>query len=182
MQLNASRLRARTDDTGNLLRLARAKSIAPWDQQLIAQGIASLSRATAGDTVSAYHLEAAISACHCLAADDASTDWPRILGLYDQLVANKIASPIVAMNRAVAVARVLGPEQGLKALAAIADRSTLEAYHLYHAICGTFAAELGRTAEALTHFKQAGNLATLPAEREFIARRVEEVTRKRELS
>ncbi len=180
MQLNASRLRARTDDAGNLLRLHEQNRTA-WDQQLIAQGIASLSRATAGDTVSAYHLEAAISACHCLAVDDANTDWPRILGLYDQLVAQN-TSPIVAMNRAVAVARVHGPEQGLKALAAIADRSTLEAYHLYHAICGTFAAELGRTAEALTHFKQAGNLATLPAEREFIARRVDEIVVKRELS
>jgi RNA polymerase sigma-70 factor (ECF subfamily) len=178
MQLNASRLRARTDDAGNLLRL-HEQNRAAWDQQLIARGIASLSRATAGDTVSAYHLEAAISACHCLAADDASTDWPRILMLYDQLVAQN-SSPIVAMNRAVAVARVNGPEQGLKALAAIADRSTLEAYHLYHAICGTFAAELGRTAEALTHFKQAGNLATLPAEREFIARRVDEVNAHRD--
>jgi RNA polymerase sigma-70 factor (ECF subfamily) len=177
MQLNASRLRARTDDAGNLLRL-HEQDRAAWDQQLIARGIASLSRATAGETVSAYHLEAAISACHCLAADDASTDWPRILGLYDQLIGLN-GSAIVAMNRAVAVARVHGPEQGLKALAAIADRSTLEAYHLYHAIRGTFAAELGRTAEALTHFKQAGNLATLPAEREFIARRMEEVTAQR---
>lgn len=176
MQLNASRLRARTDDAGNLLRL-HEQDRAAWDRQLIAQGIASLSRATAGDKVSAYHLEAAISACHCLAADDARTDWPRILGLYDQLTAINV-SPIIAMNRAVAVARVHGPEQGLKALAAIVDRSTLEAYHLYHAICGAFAAELGRTAAALTHFKQAGDLAQLPAERDFISRRVAELSPK----
>ncbi len=173
MQLNASRLRARTDDDGNLLRL-HEQNRGAWDSQLITQGIASLARATAGDMVSSYHLEAAISACHCLAADNTSTDWPRILSLYDQLVTLN-ASPIVAMNRAVAVARVHGPAQGLKALDTIADRSTLEAHHLYHTIRGTFAAELGRMAEALTHFKQAGNLATLPAEREFIARRVEEV-------
>ncbi len=174
MQLNASRLRARTDDGGNLLRL-HEQDRAAWNQQLIAHGITSLARATSGDVVSSYHLEAAISACHCLATDDASTDWPRILGLYDQLTSLN-ASPIVAMNRAVSVARVHGSAQGLKALDAIADRSTLEAYHLYHAIRGTFAAELGRTAEALTHFKQAGNLATLPAERDFIARRVSEVS------
>ena len=79
------------------------------------------------------------------------------------------------MNRAVAVGRVHGPLQGLAALDAIRDRATLEAWHLYHAIRGTFAAELGRVAEALTHFKQAGDLAQLPAERDFIARRVQEV-------
>lgn len=174
MQLNASRLHARTDDAGNLLRL-HEQDRAAWDHLLIARGINSLARATAGDAVSSYHLEAAISACHCLAADDASTDWPRILGLYDQLTTLN-ASPIVAINRAVSVARVHGSAQGLKALDDIADRSTLEAYHLYHAIRGTFAAELGRTAEALTHFKQAGNLATLPAEKDFIARRVSEVS------
>ena len=76
------------------------------------------------------------------------------------------------MNRAVAVARVHGPQAGLDALDAITDRSSLESYHLFHAIRGTLAAELGRLAEALTHFRQAGNLASLPAERDFIARRI----------
>lgn len=80
------------------------------------------------------------------------------------------------MNRAVAVGRVHGPQQGLAALDAIKDRATLQAWHLYHAIRGTFTAQLGRTTEALAHFRLAGEIAQLPAERDFIARRVEELS------
>jgi RNA polymerase sigma factor (sigma-70 family) len=173
MCFNASRLKARTSDAGNLLRL-HEQNRAAWDPQLIQQGVRHLALAATGETISPYHLEAAVAACHSLASDDASTDWPRILHLYDQLV-GLAGSPVAEMNRAVAVGRVHGPLQGLAALDAIRDRATLEAWHLYHAIRGTFAAELGRVAEALTHFKQAGDLAQLPAERDFIARRVQEV-------
>jgi len=172
MLLNAARLPARTNDAGNLIRLHEQNRSA-WDQSLIQRGIHALSLAATGDTISEYHLEAGIAACHTTAADDASTDWPRILVLYDQLLTLN-PSPIAAMNRAVAVARVSGPQAGLNALKAITNRSSLESYHLYHAIHGTFFAELGHLAEALTHFRQAGNLATLPAERDFIARRIEE--------
>lgn len=173
MCFNASRLTARTDDMGNLLRL-HEQDRSSWDQALIQQGMRHLAHAASGESVSTYHLEAGIAACHCLAADDATTDWSRILQLYDQLV-TFADSPVAEMNRAVAVGRVQGPSKGLAALDAIKDRATLEAWHLYHAIRGSFAAELGRTAEALTHFKQAGDLAQLPAERDFIARRVTEL-------
>ena len=175
MLLNAARLPARTDDVGNLLRL-HEQNRGAWDQTLIQRGIQQLGLAAAGDSISEYHLEAGIAACHSTAADDASTDWPRILALYDQLITLN-ASPIAAMNRAVSVARVHGPQTGLDALAAIKNRSTLESYHLYHAICGTLAAELGQIAAALTHFRQAGDLASLPAERDFIARRIQEASR-----
>ena len=174
MCFNASRLTARTDDAGNLLRL-HEQDRSSWDANLIQQGTRHLALCAQGDAISPYHLEAAIAACHSLAADDASTDWPRILQLYDQLIAIA-ASPVAEMNRAVAIARVNGPQKGIAALDAIRDRTTLEAWHLYHAIRGTFAAELGHTAEALTHFKQAGDLAQLPAERDFIARRVSEIS------
>lgn len=170
MLLNAARLPARTDDAGNLLRLHEQKRSA-WDQRMIREGIHALGRAASGDELSPYHLEAGIAACHSTAADDASTDWGRILALYDQLVAQH-ASPIALLNRAVAVARVHGPKAGMEALDAITDRSSLASYHLYHAIRGALAAELGQLAEALTHFRQAGDLAALPAEREFIARRI----------
>ena len=173
MCFNASRLTARTDDAGNLLRL-HEQNRGSWSQPLIQQGIQHLALAAQGDSLSPYHLEAAIAACHSLAASDADTDWPRILQLYDRLVALE-DSPVAEMNRAVAVGRVHGPKAGLAALDAIRDRATLEAWHLCHAIRGTFAAELGHTAEALTHFKQAGTLAQLPAERDFIARRVSEL-------
>lgn len=173
MMLNAARLPARTDDSGNLLRL-HEQNRGSWDSSLIQLGIHHLGLAAAGETLSEYHLEAGIAACHSTAADDASTNWPRILSLYDRLVTLN-ASPVAAMNRAVAVARVHGSQAGLDALAAITNRSSLESYHLYHVIRGSLAAELGRLAEALTHFRQAGNLASLPSERDFIARRIAEL-------
>lgn len=174
MCLNASRLAARTDSQGRLMRL-HEQNRALWDRPMILRGLQALAAAGVGEDVSSYHLEAGIAACHCMAPDDAGTDWARILSLYDQLVLLR-PSPITALNRAVAVARLRGPEAGLAEIALITDRSTLEAYHLYHAIRGAFAAELGRTAEALTHFRQAGNLATSPSEKDFISRRIREVS------
>jgi RNA polymerase sigma-70 factor (ECF subfamily) len=172
MFLNGARLAARTDVAGNLLRL-HEQNRAAWDQSMIQRGMACLSRAAQGDEISAYHLEAGIAACHSTAADEASTNWVRILGLYDQLL-TITSSPIAAMNRAVAVSRVHGPQAGLAALDAITDRSKLEAYHFFHVLRGTFAAEMGHQAAALLHFRQAGTLASLTAERDFIARRVRE--------
>ena len=174
MCFNASRLTARTDDAGNLLRL-HEQNRSSWDAGLIQQGARHLALAARGESISVFHLEAAIAASHCLAADDASTDWPRILSLYDHLI-TLASSSVIEMNRAVAVGRVHGPQQGLAALDAIKDRATLQAWHLYHAIRGTFNAQLGRTTEALAHFRQAGDIAQLPAERDFIARRVEELS------
>ncbi len=173
MLLNAARLPARTDDAGHLLRLHEQNRTA-WDQTMIRRGIECLGHSAQGTAISGYHLEAGIAACHSTAPDDASTDWPRILALYDQLL-TLTTSPIAAMNRAVAVARVQGPQAGMTALDAITGRSKLESNHLFHVIRGTFAAGLGFQAAALTHFRQAGNLAALPAERDFIARCLREV-------
>ena len=173
MLLNAARLKARTDDAGNLLRL-HEQDRREWDLAMIQQGIDCLHHAAQGGVLSVYHIEASIAAMHCLAADAAATDWPRILHLYDQLL-TLTHSPVTAMNRAVAVSRVQGPQAGLAALDAIPQRAVLEISHLYHAMRGTFTAELGQHAAALIHFRQAAKLATLPAEREFIARRIEEV-------
>ncbi len=170
MMLCAARLPARSDDAGNLLRLHEQDRSA-WDQTLIQQGIQHLGRATVGDVLSEYHLEAGIAACHSTAANDADTDWTRILFLYDRLLALR-NSPVAAMNRAVAVARVHGPQAGLDALEAIKDRSSLESYHLFHAVRGALAAQLRNFSAALTHFRRAGSLATLPAERDFIARQI----------
>ncbi|MEI6712524.1 MAG: sigma-70 family RNA polymerase sigma factor [Verrucomicrobiota bacterium] len=172
MLLNAARLPARTDDTGNLLRLHEQNRSA-WDQSMIQRGVLCLSRAAQGDHISEYHLEAGIAACHSTAATDADTNWPRVLALYGQLL-TLTSSPVAAMNRAVAVSRVHGPQAGITALDAITDRSRLESSHLFHVIRGTFAAELGNQAAALMHFRQAGNLASLPAERDFIARKLRE--------
>jgi RNA polymerase sigma factor (sigma-70 family) len=172
MLLNAARLPARTDDAGNLLRLHEQDRSA-WNRPMIERGLHYLSLAATGDVLSEYHLEAGIAACHSTAADDASTDWPRILALYDQLVSLN-PSPVAALNRAVAVARVHGPQAGLEALDSRAVRAPLESYHFFHAVRGTLAAEMGRTGEALAHFRRAESLAALPSEREFLRRRIEE--------
>ncbi len=172
MLLNAARLPARTDDAGNLLRL-HEQDRATWDQSMIQNGIQCLGRAALGDALTAYHLEAGIAACHSVAADESSTDWPRILTFYDQLV-TLTASPVAAMNRAVAVARVHGPQAGLTALDEIRNRATLESYHLHHALRGSFTLQLGKPAKALAHFRKAEELATLPAERDFIGKRIAE--------
>jgi RNA polymerase sigma-70 factor (ECF subfamily) len=172
MLLNAARLDARTDEAGNLLRLHEQDRSA-WDQTMIQRGILNLRTASKGGALSVYHIEASIAATHCLAAEALATDWPRILQLYDQLLA-LTGSPVTALNRAVAVARVYGAKAGLDVLDNIRQRSLLEGNHLYHAMRGTFAAEIGQTAAAVTHFRQAAKLALLPVEREFIARRIEE--------
>ena len=170
--LNAARLPARTDDAGHILRL-HEQNRAAWDAAMIQRGIRHLAQAARGDEISQYHLEAGIAACHSTAASEAETNWPRILALYEQLLA-LTRSPIVALNRAVALARVHGPRAGLDALENIPG---LDAYHLFHAARGTFAMQLGDGAAAGAHFRKAVALAALPSEREFLARRVEECER-----
>ena len=172
MLLNAARLSARTDDAGSLLRLHEQDRTA-WDQMMSQRGIACLRAATQGGTLSVYHIEASIAATHCLAIEASATNWPRILHLYDQLL-TMTSSPVTAMNRAVAVARVHGSQAGLDALDHIEHGYLLDGHHLFHAVRGTFAAELGQNAVAIAHFHQASKLATLHAEREFIARRIAE--------
>ncbi len=173
MMFNAARLPARSDDAGNLLRL-HEQNRAAWDSGLIQSGIRHLGLAASGDFLSTYHLEAGIAACHSTAADDASTDWPRILFLYDRML-ELAPSPIAEMNRAVAVARVDGPQAGLDALSAISNQGPLESLHLFHAIRGSLAAATGDTDAALAHFRKAAALARLPAEKEFIGKRIEEL-------
>ena len=172
MLLNAARLPARTDDAGNLLRL-HEQDRRLWNASMIQRGLHYLALAATGDSLSEYHLEAGIAACHSTARDEASTDWPRILTMYDQLV-SLTDSPVAALNRAVALSRVHGAQAGLDALDAIATQSALQGYQFFHSVRGTLAAELGRTAEARRDFARAAELATLPSEREFLARRMAE--------
>lgn len=173
MEFGAARLHTRVDDAGQLLRL-HEQNRGVWNQRMIESGIAHLHRAAQGESLSVYHLEASIAATHCLAKDDATTDWSRILSLYDALLLLN-NSPVTAMNRTVAVARVYGAQAALQALETIDRRAVLETSHLYHTIYGTYAAELGRKEDAISHFRQAHGLAVLNPEREFIARRISEL-------
>src|SRR5437773_10813803 len=123
MLLIVARTPAREDDQGNLLRLEE-QDRKLWDQTMIARGMSHLREAAAGGEISEYHLQAGIAACHATAADYQSTDWARILALYDRLMEFD-DSPVVALNRAVAVANVHGPKAGLETVRAICDRERL---------------------------------------------------------
>ena len=166
MCLNAARLHARVNAAGEIVRL-HDQDRSQWDASLIQEGILALSAASTGEVISPYHLEAGIAACHCLAVDEASTEWSRILSLYDQLLLLK-PTPIVAMNRSVALSRVRGPQEALEALENIPNRHSLEVQHLYHAIRASFIAKLGHSAEARAAYQRAAGLAQCDAEREFL--------------
>ena len=170
MLLSGARLSARVDAEGNLLLLAE-QDRSRWDKAMIQRGLAHLNRSAAGEEISEFHLQAGIAYCHCTAASYETTDWQRILTLYDILVETN-NSPVVALNRAVAISRVRGPEAGLKAVGLISDRATLEPYYLLHAVVAQFHFDLGNYAEASRHFQRAQTLANVKSEQEFLATRL----------
>jgi RNA polymerase sigma factor (sigma-70 family) len=173
MLLNGSRLPARVDRNGDILRL-EAQNRSQWDQAMIARGLYHLMQSTAGDEASEYHLQAAIAACHCAAQDYESTDWPRILSLYDRLIEID-DSPIVALNRAVAVANVQGPRAGIKAVEAIHNRQQLDCYYLLYAVLGEFEADLDHRQAAMKHFRKALELATIQSEQIFLSKKIQQL-------
>ncbi len=167
MYFNQARLATRTDETGALLRLAE-QDRSRWNRADIQRGMAHLGASGEGTRVTRYHLEAGIAACHCLAPSYAETDWPGILELYENL--RSIAdSPIVALNHAIALAQVRGPEAGLAALAKLPGRRALEKYHLYHAALGELLLDAERADEARTALRRAHALAANAAERGLLA-------------
>ena len=173
MFLNAARLPARTDSEGTILRLEE-QDRSTWDQMMIALGIQHLCESAAGDELSAYHLQAGIAACHCAAADYESTDWPKILLLYDRLF-ELDHSPVVALNRAVAVANVDGPKAGIEAVKAIQDRRQLKSYYLLYAVLGEFEKRLNNSAAAIENFRKALELTELTSERSFLSKRLRDL-------
>lgn len=168
--LNAARLPARLDESGALSSLYE-QDRARWDRASIATGRTWLERSASGTALSRYHVEAAIAEVHASAGSVESTDWRQIVTLYDALT--RIApSPIVALNRAIAVAQVEGPRPGLDAIARIPDKSRLERYPFYHAALGELEQRQGRLAQASVHFGTARALARNDAERRFFESRV----------
>ena len=171
MLLNAARLPARSDSDGNLLRL-QEQDRALWERPVIARGMMHLARSAAGETFSRYHLEAGIAACHCAAKDYESTDWRRILALYDQLLGFD-DSPVVALNRAVAVANVHGPAAGIAAVEAIPNRSQLDGYYLLYAVLGEFESRRANFPAAATYFLKSQELTDLKSEKLFLAKQIQ---------
>jgi len=170
MLLGAARLPGRMDPEGNILRL-QEQDRSTWDRSLICLGLHHLACAAAGDALSEYHFQAGIAACHCIAPDYASTNWPAILAHYDQWM--KISdSPVVALNRAIAVANIDGPAAGIRAVEAIPDRRQLDTYYLTYAVLGEFEAQLRRFPAAATHFRKAMALTELKSEQSFLENRL----------
>ena len=174
MLLNAARIPARQDDKGNLLRLEE-QDRSLWEQAMIARGMFHLHESTAGAEISEYHLQAGIAACHATAIDYKSTDWAKILSLYDRLIEFD-DSPVVALNRAVAVANVRGPEAGLQTLRTIRDREKLDSYYLFYSVIGELEMRLSNHAAAAEQFRKAFELAETKSERAFLLKRLQHCT------
>ena len=170
MLLNAARIPTRVDAEGNLLRL-KEQDRTRWDRPMIARGMFHLAQSAAGEQISAYHLQAGIAACHCAANDYESTDWRQILSLYDRLVEFD-NSPVIALNRAVVLANVHGPQAGVDAVAAIQDREKLDSYYLLYAVLGEFEAQMNDPLAAAGYFRRSAQLAETRSERLFLSKRL----------
>jgi len=174
MLLHESRRAARTSPEGELI-LLEAQDRSLWDRDLIAEGVELVTRALQTRRFGRYTLQAAIAAVHAEAPSAAETDWAEIVGLYDVLL--KVdPSPVVALNRAVAVAMLNGPEAGLALIDALLDRGLLTDYHLAHAARADLCRRLGRFGEARAAYERALALTRLEPERRFLLRRLEELT------
>jgi RNA polymerase sigma-70 factor (ECF subfamily) len=177
MELQASRLRARVDPVGKPV-LLLDQDRARWDQLLIRRGLAALQRATElGGTPGPYALQAAIAACHARARTPEETDWVRIAALYDAL-GRVSPSPVVELNRAVAVGMAFGPAAGLAIVDELTTEPVFKAYHLLPAVRGDLLEKLGRLDEARAEFERAASLTRNERERELLlgraAKRVRE--------
>jgi RNA polymerase sigma factor (sigma-70 family) len=170
MCLHAARLPARIDSAGDLTSLAH-QDRSRWDAGLLAEGFALLERSAAGPELTAYHLEAAIAAAHAGARSVAETDWESIVALYDRLT-DVAPSPVVALNRAIAVAERDGAERGLAELHAIAERGRLSSYPFYPAAVGELELRRGNPEGAREHFRAAVGLARNATERRFLEKRL----------
>jgi RNA polymerase sigma factor (sigma-70 family) len=172
MEIQASRIHARVGPRGEPI-LLLDQDRTRWDLVLIRRGLAALQRTEQlGGGLGPYALQAAIAACHARARTASETDWERIAALYDAL-AQLMPSPIVELNRAVAVAMAFGPSAGLEIIDAIASEQSLKAYHLLPSVRGDFLFKLGRHAEARSEFQRAASLTQNAREREFLLGRAQ---------
>ena len=170
MEIQASRLRARTGPSGEPV-LLMDQDRARWDHLLIGRGLAALDRVERlGGTLGTYALQAAIAACHARARTAEETDWLRIVALYDAL-AEVAPSPVVELNRAVAVSMAFGPAAGLELVDQLSSDPALNGYHLLPSVRGDLLAKLGRFDEARSEFERAAFLTANARERELLRSR-----------
>jgi len=172
MLLQHSRRDARTDPSGAMI-LLEDQDRARWDHAMIDEGLAILDGALAARRPGPYQLQGAIAALHARAPRPEDTDWPQIAALYDRLVETS-PSPVVELNRAVAIAMADGPERGLVLFAPLEEE--LDEYHLFHAARADLFRRLGRNEEAAAAFRRALELVTNPRQRAHLEGRLAEVT------
>jgi RNA polymerase sigma-70 factor (ECF subfamily) len=173
MLLQESRRAARSSDSGELVLLSdQDRSL--WNREQIAHGVALVEGALASRRFGPYTLQAAIAAVHAEAPDTAATDWKQIVSLYDVLL-RAVPSPVIELNRAVAVAMRDGPAAGLALVDAILAGGELEDYHLAHSARADLCRRLGRTADARASYRRALELAQQASERRFLERRIAEL-------
>ncbi len=165
----AARLPARKDADGEQL-LLEEQDRSSWDRSLLRRGLEHLRLAARGETLSAYHLEAEIASCHALADSFEDTDWNKILACYDRLL-ELTPAPVVALNRVVALAKVEGPDAGLRALSSLSGERALRHYGPRYAIEGDLLLQLGRATEARAVLDKAASLAASEPVRRYLERR-----------
>src|SRR5438876_280087 len=177
MEIQASRLGARIGPSGEPI-LLLDQDRARWDRLLIRRGLAALGRAERLGALRPYGLQAAIAACHARASTAEETDWARMVGLYDAL-AQLAPSPVVELNRAVAVGMAFGPASGLDLVDALVNEPALKSYHLLPAVRGDLLRKLGRMQEAVAEFLRAASLTDNVPERDLLQRRAVECAAER---
>jgi RNA polymerase sigma-70 factor (ECF subfamily) len=173
MLLHDSRRAARTSPTGDLI-LLEDQDRSLWSRDQILEGVSLAEQALSSSPVGPYTIQAAIGAVHAQAASAAATDWPQIVALYDVLMRAQ-PTPVIELNRAVAVAMRDGPSAGLILIDAILTRGDLQSYHLAHSARADLCRRLGRTADARTSYERALSLTQQEPERRFLARLLSEL-------
>jgi predicted RNA polymerase sigma factor len=167
MEIQASRSKARVGPSGEPILLFDQKR-ALWDQLLIRRGLRALERAEKlGGARGPYALQAAIAACHARARTPEDTDWPRIVALYTML-SEVVPSPIVELNRAVALGMAFGPQTGLDVIDGLTEEPLLRSYHLLPSVRGDLLVKLGRFHEARSEFERAASLTRNARERDLL--------------
>ena len=172
MLLNDSRMPARIAE--GALVLLRDQDRTTWDRRIIEEGLAIVRACVRRDRPGPYQLQAAIQAVHCNADSFEATDWPQIVALYDHLL-SVMPTPVVALNRAIAIGETEGPGAAITALDAIA--ADLDNYHLMHAARGTTLRRLGQRNAAKAAFERAAHLAAKEADRRFLEQQIEELVK-----
>jgi predicted RNA polymerase sigma factor len=175
MEIQASRIRARTDKGGRPI-LLLDQDRGRWDHVLIGRGLAALDRAAAlGRERGPYELQGEIAACHARARVADETDWPQIVALYDAL-AQRIPSPVIELNRAVAVGMAFGPEAALPLVDALAQEPAMQRYHLMHSVRADLLGKLGRIDDAREALERAVELTSNEQERRLLRERSRDLT------